>query len=152
MSSSNRNTFGSTAPRTSFGGNRLNSSKDYTSRFGRPRKTETISGQGLNGSRQNYIVNNYGDYGSSLMTGYLMGQTSMLWYMPFHQAFYYSRPHYVTNANGQVEVYPPTFSFGKLLFTLMIVGIIVYVIRQIYLNKKYSSNNVYDSNSRSSFG
>lgn len=146
------NSFNS-KPRTSFGGNQLNSKRDYTSRYGRPRKTETITGRGLNGGNQNYIVNSYGGpfggFSSGLMTGYLMGHTSMLWMTPFHPAFYFSRPHYVTGANGQTEVYPPTFSFGKFLFVLMIIGIIIYVVIQLFKNKS-NTTRVYDS--KSSFG
>lgn len=146
------NSFGSRS-RSSFGGNQLNSKRDYTSRYGRPRKTETVSGVGLNGGRQNYSVNSYGGafggYSSGLMTGYLMGHTSMLWFTPFHPAFYFSRPHYVSGANGKTEVFPPTFSFGKLLFALMILGIIVYVIMQLFKNKS-SVNREYQS--KSSFG
>ena len=68
-----------------------------------------------------------------------MGSTSMLWMMPFHPAFYYSRPNYVENADGTVSVYPPTFSWGKLFMTLIIIGVIVYFVRNYFRKKKEST-------------
>ena len=135
---------------TSFGGTRMNSAKDYTSKYGTPRKApQTISGKNAAGGQQRYLVHSYGGYGSGLMTGYLMGTTSWMWMMPFHPAFYYSKPYYVNNADGTMSVYPPTFSSGKLLFTLLIVGGIIWIIYRVIRNKRRGSPASY---SRSSFG
>lgn len=139
---------------TSFGGSRLNGSRDYTAKYGVPRQTSTFTGRNAYGANQNYVVNNYGGYGSGLMTGYMMGHTSWMWSMPFHPAFYYSRPYYVTNPDGTVGVYPPTFSLSKLLFTLMIFALIVYIIMRIIKNRRLGNGSSYSSynRSQSSFG
>ena len=120
---------------SSFGGKRLTNSKAYTSKYGTPRKTtnQTIT---RNGVSQNYVMHSYGGYGSGLMTGYMMGTTSLLWMMPFHPAFYYSRPYYVDNPDGTVGVYPPTFSWSKLFFTIIIIAVIIYIIRVMFRSKK----------------
>ncbi len=126
-------------PRTkqsSFGGSRLNNQKAYTSKYGAPRKTSTYNGTNAAGGNQRYVMNDYGGYGSGLMTGYMMGRTSLLWSMPFHPAFYYSRPYYVNNPDGTIGVYPPTFSFSKLIFILIILGIIILIIRAKIRAKK----------------
>jgi len=120
---------------SSFGGKRLNSAKDYTSKYGVPRKTTTQKFT-HNGVPQNYIIHSYGGYGSGLLTGYLMGTTSWLWMTPFHPAFYYSRPYYVENPDGTVSVYPPTFSYSKLIFTIIIFAVIIYIIRVIIKSRK----------------
>lgn len=119
---------------SSFGGKRLNSSKEYTSKYGAPRKTTTIPARTAGGP--SYVTYGYGGYGSSLMTGYMMGATSWMWMMPFHPAFYYSRPYYVDNPDGTVGVYPPTFSLSKLIFTLIIVAVVIFVIVAIVRNRK----------------
>ncbi len=139
LNKSSRTTTRSSIPKTkqsSFGGNRLSNQKAYTSKYGAPRKTSTYSGKNAAGQNQNYVVNNYGGYGSGLMTGYMMGSTSWMWAMPFHPAFYYSRPYYVNNPDGTIGVYPPTFSFGKLIFTIMILGVIILIIRAVIRAKK----------------
>jgi uncharacterized membrane protein len=59
--------------------------------------------------------------------GYLLGQTSWLWFTPFHPAFYYTQPYYVPRPDGTVEYYPPTFSMAKLLFVLIVIGVIVFI-------------------------
>ena len=135
-------------PKPSFGGNRLNSSKAYTQKYGTPRKTETKTMSNSQGQQQRYVMNSYGGYGSGLMTGYMMGATPFLWSTPFHPAFYYSKPYYVNNPDGSIGVYPPTFSWSKLLFTIIIVGIIAYIIYVIIRNKKQKAR----SESQSSFG
>lgn len=135
-------------PKPSFGGNRLNSSKDYTKKYGTPRKTQTKTMSNAQGQQQRYVMHSYGGYGSGLMTGYMMGATPFLWSTPFHPAFYYSRPYYVNNPDGTIGVYPPTFSWSKLLFTIIIVGIIAYIIYVIIRNKKQKAR----SDSQSSFG
>lgn len=120
---------------SSFGGKRLSSPRAYTSKYGTPRKTttQTIT---RNGVTQNYMMHGYGGYGSGLMMGYMMGTTSWMWMMPFHPAFYYSRPYMVDNPNGTVGVYPPTFSWSKLFFTLLIAGVIIYIIYVIIRNRR----------------
>ncbi|MFP4527523.1 MAG: hypothetical protein ACLFQX_03165 [Candidatus Kapaibacterium sp.] len=135
------------AKRTSFGGNRLSTGKAYTQKYGTPRKTETVTGRNAAGQQQKYVMHSYGGYGSGLMTGYMMGTTSWMWMMPFHPAFYYSKPYYVTNPDGTMGVYPPTFSFGKLLFTLLIIGGIAFIIVRIVKSRKKAAR----SDAQSSF-
>lgn len=131
--------------KTSFGGNRMSSSAAYTSKYGAPRKV--IPAGTRAGIPRNYVVNDYGGYGSGLMMGYMMGHSSWMWAMPFHPAFYYSRPSYVQNSDGTVSVYPPTFSFGRVFFTILIVGAIVYIIYVVVRNRK----NRYSGYTQSSF-
>ncbi len=129
----------SPAPRaaTSFGGGtRMSSGSEYTQKYGTPRRTDVMSRPNGSGGYQNYSVHNYGGYGSGLMTGYMMGSTSWMWGMPFHPAFYYSRPYYVQNPDGTMDVYPPTFSFTKLIFTLIVLGAIVFIIYVIIRNRR----------------
>lgn len=131
--------------------NSMSNPQQYTSRYGTPRRTETRPYTGNDGVTRNYNYNNYGGYGDGLMMGYMMGQSSWMWAMPFHPAFYYSRP-YTTNApDGSVQVYPPTFSFGTLIFTLLIVGAIGYVIYVIIRSRRRSRLGAGDM-SQSSFG
>jgi hypothetical protein len=122
-------------PSSSFGGSRFRSGADYRSSYGTPRKSTTQSINGANG-RQNVVVHSYGGMSDGFMMGYMMGQTSLLWMTPFHPAFYYSRPHYVTGANGMTEVYPPTFSFLNLILGLIIIGGIVYLIYRLFFARK----------------
>jgi hypothetical protein len=136
-----------TGPKPSFGGTRMNTSKDYTQKYGAPRKAEARTLKNAQGQDQRYVMNSYGGYGSGLMTGYMMGATPFLWATPFHPAFYYSRPYYVNNPDGTIGVYPPTFSWSKVFFTLIVVGIIVYIIYVIIRNKKRKAR----SDSQSSF-
>lgn len=119
----------------SFGGNRISSSQ-ARQKYGVPTKTQPVTKASASGQQTQYVMHHYGGYSSGLMTGYMMGSTSMLWMMPFHPAFYYSRPNYVENADGTVSVYPPTFSWGKLFMTLIIVGVIVYFIRNYFRKKR----------------
>ncbi len=77
LNKNSRSTTRSSIPKTkqsSFGGNRLSNQKAYTSKYGAPRKTSTYSGKNAAGKNQNYVVNNYGGYGSGLMTGYMMAE------------------------------------------------------------------------------
>ena len=129
----------------SFGGNRMTQAQ-ATKKYGTPRKTETMVGKNAAGQNVSYSVNRYGGYGSGLMTGYMMGSVPFMWSMPFHPAFYYSRPTYVTNPDGTIAVYPPTFSFGKLLFTLLIIAAIIFIIRRIIKARRSRAD------SQSSFG
>ena len=85
------------------------------------------------------------------MTGYAMGRTSWMWYMPFHPAFYYSAPPYVVRPDGVAEYYPPTFSFAKLFFTILIVGAIVFVIVTVIRNRRRAQMGYGGGGSQSSF-
>jgi hypothetical protein len=128
-SSSSRTT---TQRRSSFGGTRLATPQQYTRSYGIPRRTESVRAPAIGGTGySNYSVHHYGGMGDRFMTGYLMGSTSWMWSMPFHPAFYYSRPAYYTNPNGVTEVYPPTFQLGKLIMTLVVIGGIGYVIYRV---------------------
>jgi hypothetical protein len=121
---------------SSFGGKRLASNTDYTRRYGTPRQTQTFTGRNGAGLSQNYIIHSYPGYGNGLMMGYMMGHTSWMWMMPFHPAFYYSRPYEVANPNGTISVYPPRFSFEKLLFTILIIGGIGYIIVRMIKSRR----------------
>lgn len=107
--------------RNTFGGSRLNSSSDYTSRYGIPRKTETQRVATPNGA-SNYTINRYGGMSDGFMMGYLMGSIPWYYSMPFHPAFYYSRPYTAVNPDGTTSVYPGTFQWGTVFFTLLLVG------------------------------
>lgn len=122
---------------TSFGGKRLNSANEFRAKYGQPRKV-VQPGQ-TPGIPSNYRINDYGGFSNGLMMGYLMGHTSWLWLMPFHPAFYYTRPHYIENPDGTVDVYPPTFDWGKLFITLIIVGAIIYFIVRIIKRRKIAA-------------
>ncbi len=125
--------------KTSFGGNRI-TKQQATAKYGTPRRTETTTGTNAQGGAQTYNVNHYGGYSSGLMTGYMLGHTSMLWMMPFHPAFYYSRPYYVENEDGTVDVYPPTFSFMRIIIGLVVLWIIIAIIRSIIRKARGRSN------------
>ncbi|HPI18927.1 MAG TPA: hypothetical protein PKY56_01020 [Candidatus Kapabacteria bacterium] len=140
------NRMGTSQRKTSFGGTRLSSSQNYTKKYGTPRRTAPAGT--TPGVPKNYVVHQYGGYGNSLMMGYLMGQSSFLWMMPFHPAFYYSKPYYVENPDGTMEVYPPTFSFEKVIITIIILAGIVFIIRAIIKRKRQYNN---QQSSQSSF-
>lgn len=141
-----------TSTRTNaFGGSRLNSSREYTSRYGVPRKTETRAIPGANGST-NYTINRYGGMGDGFMMGYLMGSIPWYYSMPFHPAFYYSRPYTVTNPDGTVGAYPGTFSWGTLFFVLLLVGGGGYILYVWLRNKRQRRQLGGVDMSRSSFG
>jgi len=125
-----------TQRKTSFGGTRLSSSQSYTKKYGVPRRT--ASAGTTPGIPKNYVVHQYSGYGNSLMMGYLMGHSSLLWIMPFHPAFYYSKPYYVENPDGTMEVYPPTFSIERVLITILIVaGIVYFILTAIKRRKQF---------------
>lgn len=129
----------SSRPRTrsSFGGSRLRSSQEYTRSYGTPRRTERVTAPSLSGGgRGNYVVNRYGGMSDGLMLGYLMGSTSMWWSTPFHPAFYHSRPYYVTNPDGSTGVYPPTFSWGKVIVMVVVVGGVSYVVYRVIRRRR----------------
>ena len=120
---------------------------DYTGRYGVPRATERRSFAGANGTQTNYVINRYGGMGDGFMMGYMMGSIPWYWSMPFHPAFYYSRPHTVMNPDGTTGVYPGTFQWGSLLMTLLIIGGIGFVVYIWLKNKRrrLSYAQAYDS-------
>lgn len=120
---------------------------NYTSKYGAPRRTMTSND--MPGLASNYRVHDYGGFSSGLMTGYLMGSTSWMWSMPFHPAFYYSRPTYYNNPDGTVSVYPPTFSFLKLFVGLALFIVVLWIIIKIVKRVRGGGNG--DSYSQSSF-
>jgi len=128
--------YSAPSARNSFGGTRMSRATDYTSRYGVPRRTETRSFSGTNGTRTNYVVNQYGGMGDGFMMGYLMGSIPWYWSMPFHPAFYYSRPHTVANADGTTGAYPGTFQWGTLFLTILVIGGIAFVIYTWLKNKR----------------
>jgi hypothetical protein len=130
---------------TSFGGKRLSSGNEYRSKYGTPRKT--IPAGQTQGVPKNYVVHQYNGYGNGLMMGYLMGQSTWMWSMPFHGAFYYSRPQYVQNPDGTIEVYPPTFDWGRVFITVLIAGAIIYIIYIIIRNLRRRKNAGYSQSS-----
>jgi len=112
--------------RNSFGGSRLNSSGDYVGRYGAPRATERTTMRGANGNT-NYTINRYGGMGDGFMMGYMLGSIPWYWSMPFHPAFYFSRPATTVNPDGSTGVYPGTFQWGTLFITLLVVGGIIFI-------------------------
>lgn len=138
---SNKNSFGS--PRSFSNGRSFRSSstgrfatgKQYRSRYGIPRKTSTMN-VSQNGMNRNYTVHSYGGLGDGFMTGYLLGSIPWYWHMPFHPAFYYSRPVVVDGANGGKEVYPGTFSFGSVIMAILMIGGIGFIIYALFFKRR----------------
>jgi hypothetical protein len=134
----------SRSPSSSFGGSssslyrgeRGNSVQEYRNSYGAPRRQEQSTLTGNDGVQRNVVFNRYGGYGDGIMTGYALGSMNWAWYMPFHPAFYYSAPPYVVRPDGVVEYYPATFSFGKVIFMIIIVGLIIFVIRVAIRNRR----------------
>ena len=121
---------------TSFGGKRI-TKEQARAKYGIPKKVNQTTKTDPNGIQRTYNVHQYDGYASGLMTGYLMGHTSWLWMMPFHPAFYYSKPYYVENPDGSVDVYPPTLSYTKILLGIIILAFIFWLIyRIVFLRKK----------------
>lgn len=116
----------------------------YRKSYGIPRQSSAVSVPGYSSP---YMVHRYGGFSDGLMMGYLMGHTSMMWSMPFHPAFYYSRPTIIHNPDGTVEAYPPTFSFLKLFLTLAIIGLVVWLVMR-YIRRRRAGS---DDMSQSSF-
>jgi hypothetical protein len=135
--------YSAPAPKNSFGGSRMSRPADYTGRYGVPRSTERRSMPGANGTQNNYVVNRYGGMGD----GFMMGSIPWYWSMPFHPAYYYSRPHTVVNPDGTTGVYPGTFQWGSLFMTLLVIGAIGFVIYIWLKNKRrrLSYAQAYDS-------
>lgn len=133
--------------RNSFGGSRIGSSKDYTSRYGVPRQSTTQRLPGANGG-QTYVVNRYGGMGDGFMMGYLMGSIPWYFSMPFHPAFYFSRPYTVANTDGTTSVYPGTFQWGTLFFTLLLIGGVLFILYVWYKRRRrrgYGADDMTDS-------
>lgn len=131
--------------RTSFGGTRLSSGQSYRKSYGTPRKSEPIQMKGQTTGSPRYVAHYYGGMGDRFMMGYMMGSASMWWYTPFHPAFYYSRPYVVQNADGTQEVYPPTFSLGKVLLMVVIIGGVAFVGYVVVRNIRQRKRMVYTS-------
>jgi hypothetical protein len=116
----------------SFGGTRMSASA-AKAKYGTPRKTSTVTSKNSLGENVNYRVNDYGGFSSGLMMGYMTGQmTSWMWM----GSMMYSRPVYVTNDDGSTSVYPPTFSFTRLIILLLVIYIIYRIIKAIFFKKK----------------
>lgn len=131
------NRFGSApSARNSFGGSRMNRPADYTGRYGVPRATQRQSFRGPAGTTTNYVVNRYGGMGDGFMMGYMMGSIPWYWSMPFHPAFYFSRPYTHANPDGSVAVYPPTFQWGTLLLTLIVVAALGFILYTWLRNRR----------------
>ncbi len=126
--------------RGSFGGSRMQSGSQYTSRYGTPRKSTPMQRSNGAGGTNNYMVHNYGGYSSGLMTGYMMGASTWMWSMPFHPAFYYSRPYEVARPDGVIEVYPPTFSWGKLFFVVLLLSVIAWLVVRYFRRRNNSAD------------
>lgn len=147
--------FGGSRTQNKSIGNRTSKLSPQAARqkYGTPRKTENVTNKDANGFTRNYRVNDYGGYSSGLMRGYMAGTVmSYMHWLPWYGAFWYSSPEYVTNEDGTVEVYPPTFNTTKLIFILLIVGAIILYIRSRKYSNNYNSDEYYnDSESKSSF-
>jgi hypothetical protein len=130
----------------SFGGQRLDR-QQATARYGAPRRTETVQSSNAAGGTMDYRMNHYGGFSSSLMTGYMLG--NMAWWMTA-PALLYSRPYYVENEDGTVDVYPPTFNWGRLFFILLVVFGVIYFIR--FMRAVSRAQAVNEKRTYSSFG
>lgn len=139
--SSNRNSFGSSRSFSSGRGFRSSSTgrfangQQYRMRYGIPRKSSSMK-INQNGSNRNYTMHSYGGLGDGFMTGYLLGSIPWYWHMPFHPAFYYSRPVIVDGANGSKEVYPGTFSFGSIIMAIILIGGVGFVIYALFFRRR----------------
>ena len=127
----------------SFGGTRM-SSQQAKAKYGTPRRVQAMPGTNAAGAPMNYNVHHYGGFSSSLMTGYMLGNMTS-WMMM--SSMLYTRPVYVENEDGSVDVYPPTFDWGKLLTILLVIGIIVYFVRGVRRAKKNMEANQYSQSS-----
>lgn len=129
----------------------MSSPTDYTSRYGVPRQVQRQTVATPGGS-STYVVNRYGGMGDGFMMGYMMGMVPWYYSMPFHPAYYYSRPNTVVNPDGTTSIYPGTFQWGTLFFTLLIVGGIGYII-YVWLRNRRRRQQMGDVDmSQSSFG
>lgn len=139
-------------PRNSFGGSRMTSGTEYTSRYGTPRQVQQQSVPNATGGSSNYVVHRYGGMGDGFMMGYMMGMIPWYYSMPFHPAYYHSQPATVANPDGTTSIYPGTFQWGTLFFTLLVVAGIGYII-YVWLRNRRRRRELGDVNmSQSSFG
>lgn len=106
--------------------------QDALDYYGKPRKTELITAK----SGNSYIVNTFSNYASKLLIDYIEDNTSFFWSMPFSFAFYYSKPNYVKNSDGSIELYPPIFSYSKLLFIFFALIAAGYILNTYLKIKK----------------
>ncbi len=120
---------------SSFGGTRI-SKEQAKVKYGIPKKIEQTKRVDADGNQRTYNIYNYEGYANGLMTGYLMGHTSWLWMMPFHPAFYYSKPYYVENEDGSIDVYPPTFSIVKLIIGITIFSFTIWLLYRLITAKR----------------
>jgi hypothetical protein len=116
---------------------------DYTGRYGVPRATQRQSFRGPAGTTTNYVVNRYGGMGDGFMMGYMLGSIPWYWSMPFHPAFYFSRPYTHANPDGSVAVYPPTFQWGTLLMTILVVGGVAFILYTWLRNRRRRMNGAF---------
>lgn len=131
------NRFGNAqSSRNSFGGSRMGRPADYTGRYGVPRSAQRQAFRDGSGRTTNYVVNRYGGMGDGFMMGYMMGSIPWYWSMPFHPAFYYSRPYTNVNPDGTVGVYPPTFQWSTLILTLLVVAGVSYILYTWLRNRR----------------
>jgi hypothetical protein len=139
--SSKRNSFGSNRTFSNGRGfrsaanGRFANGQQYRMRYGIPRKSSTMN-INQNGANRNYTMHSYGGLGDGFMTGYLLGSIPWYWHMPFHPAFYYSKPVVVDGTNGTKEVYPGTFSFGSVIMALLLIGGIGFIIYALFFKKR----------------
>ncbi len=140
---------------SSFGGKRSSSSErsmqsatprrvsnaDMRTQYGIPRRVEKVRATNNSGVSRDYQINDYGGYSSGLMRGYVTGSiASHMSYLPWYGAFWYSKPQYVTNPDGSVSVYPPTFSWTKLIIVLAIIYFIVKAINKRRRRRLYGAS------------
>ena len=114
----------------------MNRPTEYTGRYGAPRATQRQAVRSANGSTTNYVVNRYGGMGDGFMMGYMLGSIPWYWSMPFHPAFYFSRPYTHVNPDGTVGMYPPTIQWGTVIMTIVIVAGIGFVIYTWLRNRR----------------
>ncbi|GAB5466910.1 MAG: hypothetical protein Kapaf2KO_23460 [Candidatus Kapaibacteriales bacterium] len=135
---------------SSFGGKKMTSAA-ASKKYGTPRKTVTKQMASPNGTgMSNYRFNSYGGFGSNFMMGYMLGSIPWYWSTPFHGAYYYNKPSYVTNSDGSVDVYPGSFSWGKLFMGIIIIGGIVFLVYRVIRGRK--RNSIAAASSSGSFG
>jgi hypothetical protein len=127
----------------SFGGKRM-SPQAAQAKYGTPRRVQSMPGTNAAGAPVNYNVHHYGGFSSSLMSGYMMG--NMVWWMVV-PSMLYSRPIYVEKGDGKIDVYPPTFDWGKLFTFVLIIGAIAFFLS----SSRRAKNNTKSNYSSSSF-
>lgn len=155
--SSRSNSSRSVSRGSSFGGKRSSSSErsmqsatprrvsnaDMRTQYGIPRKVEKVRTTNNSGVSRDYQINDYGGYSSGLMRGYVTGSiASHMSYLPWYGAFWYTSPQYVTNQDGSVSVYPPTFNWTKLIIILAIIYFIFKIINKRRRRRLYGATSI----------